>query len=66
MSIDKSKSESNTVLDTGWELLIEHTKSEVNVCQERLYRLRKSLSFFTKQRDDGVEYPCPKITRHAK
>jgi len=66
MSIGKNNGENNTVLDTGWNILIEHAKSEIAACQERLAKLRKSLSFFTKQRDEGIQYPVPKSARHTK
>jgi hypothetical protein len=66
MSIDKNKGEKNTAIDTEWNTLIEYAKSEMDACQKRLQKLRKSLSFFTAQRDEGVQYPAPKSARQSK
>jgi hypothetical protein len=67
MSTDKSKSESKTNLDSGgWHVFIEHAESEIIACQERIAKLRKSLRFFEKQRDEGIQFPWPKGTRHSK
>jgi hypothetical protein len=66
MSTDKSNGESKTAIDSGWHVLIEYAESEMAACQERIIKLRKSLTFFKKQRDEGVQYPGPKISRHSK
>jgi len=66
MSTDKINGESKSKLDTNWNIFIEHAQSEIDACQERIAKLRKSLSFFKKQRDGGIQFPVPKATRHSK
>jgi hypothetical protein len=46
--------------DEKWTPLIEQAEAEIKRLHRRIYTLRKSLIFFRKQADSGVQFPIKK------
>jgi hypothetical protein len=60
MSIDNVHEKAKAKKDMNWTVFIEQANTEIKRLQRRLYALRKSLAYFKKQADSGVEYPVKK------
>jgi hypothetical protein len=60
MSRDKSKGEITKKKDITWESLISATEAQIEECRKRLSALRKSLIYFNKQKDTGIQFPSTK------
>lgn len=58
MSTDKVNSEVNAKKTVDWTDLIEHSEQEIQSHQKKIRDLRKALSFFRKQHDDGAPFPA--------
>jgi len=66
MSTDNVNGKSKANQDINWDVLIEHSESEIKVLERRINDLRKSSSFFKKQASNGVPFPTPDHNRHKK
>jgi len=66
MSRDTSMANKERKQDTSWIELIEYSQTEINACEERIKKLRKSLIFFKNQAKEGVPFPVSESTRHPK
>jgi hypothetical protein len=66
MSRDKIKGKITPKQDTGWESLISASESQIEDCRKKITLLRKSLIFFKKQRDTGIQFPVDKMSRHKE
>ena len=66
MSRDNVNNKEKPKQDINWNVLIEDSEREINICQNRLQTLRKSLSFFKKQAHSRVPFPLGKDRRHEE
>jgi len=61
MRVDKVKenqqAETTIGVDITWNKLIFDAEREIDSCKDKISKLRKSLTFFKKQKSLGLEFP---------
>ncbi len=66
MSTDSVNGESYTKKDETWQLAIRDSEAEIEACQKKIGKLRKSIIFFKKQSEMGVPFPVKISPRHEE
>lgn len=60
------KGENKTNKDITWDDLIRHSEAQMAQMSSQMKRLRKSIVFFKKEKELGVPFPHPDMSRHKK
>jgi hypothetical protein len=57
MSVAESNSENKAQDNLSWSTLISDAQSEITSLRDKILALRKSIVFFSKQEESGVQFP---------
>ena len=64
---DKRQDSTEKNVDITWKKLIDDSAREIEVCRDKISRLRKSIVFFSNQDAQGVPFPAlgkEEVKRH--